>query len=62
MPKNRKRVLQKGAKSESVRTKFKVGGRKSGRGVNQMSRVAIIAALRTARSRDHNKLFNGLAP
>ena len=37
MPKNRKRAIAKGSKSTSIRTKFKLGNRKSGQGVKQMS-------------------------
>jgi hypothetical protein len=56
MPKNRKRVMQPGAKSESIRTKHKIGGRKSSRGTNQMSDEEILKALGNCRKRDRNKL------
>jgi hypothetical protein len=57
MPKNRKRVQQKGAKSESIRTKHKIGGRKSGRGTNAMSWGDLQEALKKPRNRDLNKLL-----
>ena len=57
MPKNRKRVIQKGAKSLAIRTKHKIGGRKSGKGVNQMSASEIAKALASGRKRDRNKLM-----
>jgi len=41
MSKNRKRVV-KGAKSVAIRTKHKIGGRKSGQGVKQMSTSVLI--------------------
>jgi hypothetical protein len=52
MPKNRKRNNRKGAKSLSIRTKFKIGGRKSSLGVKQMSDSDLIAKTRSARPRD----------
>lgn len=52
MPKNRKRNPQKGAKSISIRTKFKIGGRKSSQSVKQMSDSDLVAKTRTARPRD----------
>ena len=58
MPKNRKRVVQSGAKSIAIRTKFKIGGRKSGQGVKQMSMDALLMG--KARHRDRNKLRAGL--
>jgi len=54
MPKNRKRV--RGAKSLSIRTKNKIGGRRSGRGAGQMSLTELERAMRSCRKRDHNKL------
>ena len=60
MPKNRKRVAQRGAKSEPILTKFKIGGRKSGQGVEQMSTADIQAKLENCRPRDKNKLIHGL--
>ena len=56
MPKNRKRVAQVGAKSMSIRTKFKIGGRKSNKGANQMSNPELETALEKCRKRDRNKL------
>lgn len=56
MPKNRKRVIQPGAKSLSVRTKHKIGGRKSGKGTNAMSDMDLLKALGNCRKRDRNKL------
>jgi hypothetical protein len=56
MPKNRKRVMQKGAKSESIRTKHKIGGRKSSKGVKQMSLADMEAIAATCRPRDRFKL------
>jgi len=56
MPKNRKRVIQPGAKSVAVRTKNKIGGRKSSRGVGTMSNPDLQAALAKCRKRDRNKL------
>ena len=52
MPKNRKRVIQKGAKSEAIRTKHKIGGRKSSKGVKQMSLTDMEAIAATCRPRD----------
>lgn len=57
MPKNRKRVAQVGAKSEPIRTKFKIGGRESGQGVKQMSSKELLGALLKVRKRDRNKLL-----
>jgi len=57
MPKNRKRAIQKGAKSLAIRTKHKIGGRKSSKGVNQMSASEIAKALGNCRKRDRNKLL-----
>ena len=57
MPKNRKRVMQPGAKSESVRTKHKIGGRKSSKGVKQMSVADMNALFNTCRPRDRFKLI-----
>ena len=56
MPKSRKRVNQPGAKSEAIRTKNKIGGRKSSRGTSTMSDDAILKALLSCRKRDRNKL------
>ena len=56
MPKNRKRNPMPGAKSSSILTKHKIGGRKSGRGTNAMSTLELLGILRTSRKRDRNKL------
>jgi hypothetical protein len=56
MPKNRKRVMQKGAKSESIRTKHKIGGRKSSKGVKQLSLSEMQRLVETCRPRDRFKL------
>lgn len=56
MPKNRKRLQQPGAKSVSIRTKHKIGGRKSGTGAKQMSDEDLLKALGNCRKRDRNKL------
>lgn len=56
MPKNRKRNTQKGAKSISIRTKNKIGGRKSGVGTNTMTNAELESKLETCRKRDRNKL------
>jgi hypothetical protein len=56
MPKNRKRVNQPGAKSEAIRTKNKIGGRKSSRGTSAMSDEDLLKALPGCRKRDRNKL------
>lgn len=52
MPKNRKRNNRKGAKSLSIRTKFKIGGRKSSQSVKQLSDSDLISKARSARPRD----------
>jgi hypothetical protein len=44
MPKNRKRALQPGAKSASIRTKFKLGTRKSSVGLKQLSDIDLSKA------------------
>jgi hypothetical protein len=56
MPKNRKRHNRKGAKSISIRTKFKIGGRKSGVSALQLSDAELEAKLETVRKKDRNKL------
>ncbi len=56
MPKNRKRQIQRGAKSVAIRTKFKIGGRKSSRGAEQMSDAELQETLSKARKRDRNSL------
>lgn len=57
MPKNRRRNNQKGAKSISIRTKFKIGGRKSAKGAKQMSDSELESELERCRKRDRNKLI-----
>ena len=54
MPKTRKRLQQVGAKS--VRIKHKIGGRKSSRGVKQMSNADLFNFQDTCRPRDRNKV------
>jgi hypothetical protein len=61
MPKNRRRNTEKGAKSIAVRTKHKIGGRKSGMGTNLMSTDELDAKLFTCRKRDRNKLRRAFA-
>jgi hypothetical protein len=61
MPQNRKRVVMPGAKSIGIRTKFKIGGRKSSRGAKQMSESDLNEALGKVRKRDRNKLRDALA-
>ena len=56
MPKNRRRNTEKGAKSISIRTKNKIGGRKSGVGTSQMNNGELMKKLTTCRKRDRNKL------
>ena len=57
MPKNRKRVIQSGAKSVSIRTKHKIGGRKSGKGTGTMTNRELHDAYLRGRPRDRNKLL-----
>ena len=57
MPKNRKRSKQPGAKSIAIRTKHKIGGRKSGRGVKQMNNADLRDSLKTCRPRDRQKII-----
>jgi len=59
MPKNRRRRVLAGAKSIAIRTKNKIGGRKSGRGTGQMSTDDIVF-LKNFRKRDRNKLRRAL--
>jgi hypothetical protein len=56
VPKNRRRNNRVGGKSIAVRTKHKIGGRKSGRGTNAMSTKEFGAVEKTCRKRDRNKL------
>ena len=60
MPKNRKRTIQPGAKSIAIRTKHKIGGRKSGTGVKQMPTAMLQGKLANARKRDIPTLMNEL--
>jgi len=60
MPKNRKRVAQKGAKSESIHTTGKIGGRKSGKAVAMLNSMEIDNIMAKVRKRDKNKLRNEL--
>lgn len=55
MSKTRKRNTQKGAKSIAVRIKHKIGGRKSTRGLRQMSMKEIGEATQKGRPRDRAK-------
>lgn len=61
MPKYRIRSVIKGAKSITRRIKNKIGGRKSGRGTNQIGLVELGAMLKTVRKRDRNKLRRAIA-
>ena len=56
MPKNRLRVKQPGAKSVGVRTKHKIGNRKSGRGCNQIGTSELRELLTKVAKRDRNML------
>lgn len=56
MPKNRKRVVQPGAKSLAIRTKFKLGGRKASRGAKQIGLKELGEMLTTVAKRDRNML------
>jgi len=60
MPKNRKRVTMPGAKSIGIRTKHKMGGRKSGIGAMQMSAKEFGSLIGKVRKRDKNKLRRAL--
>ena len=57
MPKTRRRNNQKGAKSIAVRIKHKIGGRKSTRGVKQMSTDALEKAFTKCRRKDRAKIW-----
>lgn len=59
MPKYRIRSAVKGAKSIARRIKHKIGGRKSGKGTNQMSPDEMIF-MKQVRKRDRNKLRRAL--
>jgi hypothetical protein len=56
MPKNRMRTGAPGAKSVGIRTKHKIGNRKSGRGCNQMSADEMRELLPKVAKRDRNML------
>ena len=56
MPKTRRKNNKPGAKSISVQIKHKIGGRKSSKGVKQMSDNALASAARTARKKDRFKI------
>jgi len=56
MPKFRKRANRKGAKSEAISIKNKMGGRKSGQGAGQMSNAELIELQSRVHKRDKNKL------
>jgi hypothetical protein len=58
MSKNRRRNNQKGAKSIAIRTKFKIGGRKSGRGAHQMTNAELNHALAHGRPKDRNSIMH----
>jgi len=60
MPKNRRRNTMKGAKSIAIRTKNKIGGRKSGLGTSQMNDFDLATKLRHCRKRDCDKLRRAL--
>jgi len=58
MPKYRKFV--KGGKNLPIRIKNKIGGRKSNRGVTDMTNKELGLLLNTVRKRDRNKLRRAL--
>lgn len=57
MSKNRKKAARKGAKSVAIKTKFKVGGRKSGKGIKQMSVKELNEGFGKCRPRDRFKFI-----
>ena len=61
MPQNRKRAIMPGAKSTSIRTKNKIGGRKSGRGTGTISTDDLETGLFNCRKRDRNKMRRAYA-
>jgi hypothetical protein len=61
MPKYRIRSAVKGAKSIARKIKHKIGGRKSGRGTNQISTSELDLMLSKVRKRDRNKLRRAIA-
>jgi len=56
MPKNRKRSNQKGAKSVAIRTKHKIGGRKSSKGAKQLATKELLNMIPRARKRDQARI------
>ncbi len=58
MSKNRQRNKQRGAKSIAIRTKHKIGGRKSVHGTRQTATKELISII--SRPRDKNKIMNEL--
>ena len=60
MPKNRKRAIQKGAKSIAIRTKHKIGGRKSNKGLKQTSTRELLDMLDRCRKRDYPRIVTEL--
>lgn len=60
MPKHRRRIKQPGAKSVGIRTKNKIGGRKSGRSPKQLSNFELLEITGKVRKRDKNKLLRTL--
>jgi len=56
MPKNRLRLKQSGAKSVAIRTKFKIGRRRSGLGAKQLSTQELREMLTKVSKRDRNML------
>ena len=57
MPKNRKRTIVPGAKSVGIRTKFKLGNRKSSIGAKQLSTTELSATLNKVAKKDRNMLI-----
>ena len=60
MPKNRKQAKAKGAKSLSVVTKNKLGGRKSALGTNKISNDELVKMFSKVKKKDKNKLIHAL--
>ena len=60
MPKNRQRASEKGAKSIAIRTKFKLGNRKSGLGCKQLSKKDLQEMRSKVSKRDRNMLMRTL--
>lgn len=61
MPKHRQRQNRSGAKSIGIRTKHKLGGRKSGTGALTLSNIELESKLTSVRKRDRNKLRQVMA-